>query len=114
MREADALEEAVWARLVRGFLFGDDRRDALARIESALGLREAAQGPEHSDLIWPLSMKIELLRIEHSREATLEAAQVGERRLALRRLALRDAPAERCGSWRCSTRSNTRCWIPRA
>ena len=94
MREADDLEKAVWDWLVRGWFFGDERRDALAQVERALGLREAAQRPEHSDLIWPLSLKIELLRTHHSPDATLEAAQVGERRLALQRLALRDVPAE--------------------
>jgi hypothetical protein len=100
MGDADALEDEAWAGLVRRYLFEDDRRDALARIEKALRLREAAQGPEHGDLIWPLSLKIELLRIEHSPEATLEAAQVGERRLALRRRALRDAPEELLASLR--------------
>jgi hypothetical protein len=94
MRESEELEAALWDGLVRGFLFGDERQDALARIESALVQREAAQGPLHSDLIWALSLKIEILRLEHSREATREAANVGERRLALRRLALRDAPEE--------------------
>jgi hypothetical protein len=101
MREADDLEKAVWDRLVRGWLVDNDRRDALAQVQRALGLREAAQGPEHSDLIWPLSLKIELLHIHHhSPEVALEAAQVGERRLALQRLALRDAPAELLASLR--------------
>ena len=95
MREPDDLEKAVWDRLEEGWPpLGDKRRDALAQVERALTLREASQGPEHSDLIWPLSLKIELLRIHHAPDASLEAAQVGERRLALQRLALRDAPSE--------------------
>jgi hypothetical protein len=94
MLEADALEQLVWTGLIGGYLYGDDREEALARVEKALALREAAQGPEHSDVIWPLSLKIAVLRMEHEPEVTLEAARVGERRLALRRAALRDSPAE--------------------
>jgi hypothetical protein len=93
MREADALEQAVWDELVKGLLEGDGG-EALVRLDRAIGLREAAQGPMHSDLIWPLSLKIEILHLEHSRASTLAAARLGEQRLALRRLALREAPAE--------------------
>lgn len=93
MLEAEALEAAVWDCLVWWWSQLDGEAP-LARIDTALGLREAAQGPMHGDLIWPLSLKIELIRREHSPEATLQAAQLGERRLALRRLALRDAPTE--------------------
>jgi hypothetical protein len=100
MGEADALERTVWDGLVSGFLYGDDRQEALDQLERALELREAAQGPEHSDLIWTLSLKIEVLRREHAPEVTLEAAQVGERRLALRRLALTGAPGELLASLR--------------
>ena len=60
----------------------------------ALGIRQAFQGEGHRDLIWPLSLWIEALRRKHNPDSALEAARLGERRLALRRVALAGAPDE--------------------
>ncbi len=46
------------------------------------------------DLIWPLLLWIEALRWMHHADSALEAARLGERRLALRRVALAGAPDE--------------------
>ncbi len=92
VKEAEHIEQEIWEMLPH--LFGEQRVSALAKIDSAIALRRARQGEEHSDLIWPLSIKIELLRHEHSRESQSKAAAVGEARLALRRRALRTVPRE--------------------
>jgi hypothetical protein len=63
-------------------------------LREAVAIREAAQGEEHADLIWPLSLWIEALRWDSQRGSAWEAARLGERRLALRRAALVGAPDE--------------------
>jgi hypothetical protein len=67
---------------------------AIGLLREALAIREAAQGKAHPDLIWTLSLWIEALRQEHRPESAQQAAGLGERRLALRRLALAGAPDE--------------------
>jgi len=69
-------------------------KDAVRLLGEALAIREASQGEEHPDLIWTLSLWIEALRWKHQPESALEAAHLGERRLALRRAALAAAPDE--------------------
>jgi len=68
--------------------------DALRLVREALAIREASQGDGHPDLIWTLSLWIEALGRKHRPESALEAARLGERRLALRRTALAGAPDE--------------------
>ena len=68
--------------------------DAVRLMREALAIREASQGEGHPDLIWTLSLWIEALRRKHRPESALEAARLGERRLALRRTALAGAPDE--------------------
>ena len=68
--------------------------DGIRLAGEALAIRQAFQGEEHRDLIWPLSLWIEALRQEHHADSALEAARIGERRLALRRAAFADAPDE--------------------
>jgi hypothetical protein len=92
----EAKEEAERAeRLER------EARDAIAEgrqengirlAREALAIRQAIQGEGHRDLIWPLSLCIEVLRRDP--DTALEAARLGERRLALRRVALVGAPDE--------------------
>ena len=67
---------------------------ALRLVREALAIREASQGEGHPDLIWTLSLWIEALGRKHRPESALEAARLGERRLALRRTALAGAPDE--------------------
>jgi len=78
-----------------------DAKDAIAEgrhehgirlAREALVIRQAFQGEGHRDLIWPLSLCIEVLR--RNPDSALEAARLGERRLALRRAALAGAPDE--------------------
>jgi hypothetical protein len=68
--------------------------EGLGLLREALAIREAVQGKGHPDLIWTLSLWIEALRRRHRPENALEAAHLGERRLALRRVALAAAPDE--------------------
>jgi hypothetical protein len=68
--------------------------DAVRLVREALAIREASQGEGHPDLIWTLSLWIEALRRKHQPESAREAARIGERRLALRRIALAGAPDE--------------------
>jgi|SRR5262245_20178714 len=68
--------------------------DAVGRLREALAIREDFQGETHPDLIWTLSLWIEALGRKHRPECALEAARLGERRLALRRTALAGAPDE--------------------
>ena len=65
--------------------------DAVRLMREALAIREASQGEGHPDLIWTLSLWIEALGRKHRPESALEAARLGERRLALRRTALAGA-----------------------
>jgi hypothetical protein len=69
-------------------------KHAVGLLREALAIRERSQGKAHPDLIWTLSLWIEALRQEHRPESAQEAASLGERRLALRRLALASAPDE--------------------
>jgi hypothetical protein len=73
---------------------------AAVLLREALAIREASQGEGHPDLIWTLSLLIEALRRRHRPESALEAARLGERRLALRRAALAGAPEELAHSLR--------------
>ena|SRR5262245_32168837 len=68
--------------------------DALRLVHEAHAIREVSQGDGHADLIWTLSLWIEALGRRHRPESALEAARLGERRLALRRMALAGAPDE--------------------
>lgn len=68
--------------------------EAVGCLREALAIREAYQGEAHPDLIWTLSLWIYAMRWEHQPESALEAAHLGERRLALRRTALVGAPDE--------------------
>src|SRR5262249_61197727 len=76
-----------------GEAMGEGRREQGIRLaREALAIRQAFQGEGHRDLIWPLSLCIEVLR--RNPDSALEAARLGERRLALRRAALAGAPDE--------------------
>ena len=68
--------------------------EAVGLLGEALAIREANQGETHWDLIWTLSLWIYALGRMHRPEGALEAARLGERRLALRRTALAGAPDE--------------------
>ena len=68
--------------------------EAVGHLREALAIREAYQGEAHPDLIWTLSLWIYALGWKHRPESALEAARLGERRLALRRAALAGAPDE--------------------
>ena len=74
--------------------------DAVGRLREALAIREDFQGETHPDLIWTLSLWIYALRRKHRPESALDAARLGERRLALRRTALVGAPDELAHSLR--------------
>jgi hypothetical protein len=74
--------------------------EAVGRLREALAIREAYQGEAHPDLIWTLSLWIHALCRKHQPESALEAARLGERRLALRRMALAGAPDELARSLR--------------
>jgi hypothetical protein len=75
-------------------------KEAGTLLNEALAIRETVQGENHPDIIWTLSLMIEALRWDYSRENVWEAALVGERRLALRRVALAGAPDELACSFR--------------
>jgi hypothetical protein len=68
--------------------------EAIGCLREALAIREAYQGKAHPDLIWTLSLWIYALGRKHRPESALEAAHLGERWLALRRMALAGAPDE--------------------
>jgi hypothetical protein len=74
--------------------------EAVGRLREALAIRAAYQGEAHPDLIWTLSLWIYALGRKHQPESALEAARLGERRLALRRTALAGAPDELAHSLR--------------
>jgi len=74
--------------------------EAVGCLREALAVREANQGKAHPDLIWTLSLWIYALGRKHRPESALEAARLGERRLALRRTALASAPDELAHSLR--------------
>ena len=74
--------------------------EAVGCLREALAIREAYQGKAHPDLIWTLSLWIYALGRKHRPESALEAARLGERRLALRRTALASAPDELAHSLR--------------
>ena len=69
-------------------------KDGIRLASEALAIRQAFQGEEHRDLIWPLSLWIEALRCLPGARNAMEAARLGERRLALRKVALAGAPDE--------------------
>jgi len=81
-------------REARDAIAGFSLDDAVRLLREALAIREASQGEGHPDLIWTLSLWIEALGRKHRPETALEAARLGERRLALRRTALAGARDE--------------------
>jgi hypothetical protein len=95
MRRAEQLEREAYDAIPEFRL-----EEAVGRLREALAIREAYQGEAHPDLIWPLSLWIYALGRKHRPESTLEAARLGERRLALRRTALAGAPDELAHSLR--------------
>jgi len=74
--------------------------EAVKLLRGALAIREAYQGEAQPDLIWTLSLWIYALGRKHRPESALEAARLGERRLALRRPALASTPDELAHSLR--------------
>ena len=68
--------------------------DGIRLAGEALATRQAVQSEGHRDLIWPLSLWIEALSWMLDADNAMEAARLGERRLALRRVALAGAPDE--------------------
>jgi hypothetical protein len=68
--------------------------EAVGLLREALAIREAYQGEAHPNLIWTLSLWIYALGWKHRPESALEAARLGERRLAPQRAALAGAPDE--------------------
>ena len=80
---------------------------AIELLREALSIREAYQGESHPDLIWTLSIWIEALCTKHRLETAQEAARLGERRLALRRIALAGAQDELARSIRALIRLYT-------
>ena len=87
---AERLEREAEDAIAGGFRLEDGIRLA----GEALATRQAVQGDGHRDLIWPLSLWIEALGWMLDADSAMEAARLGERRLALRRVALADAPDE--------------------
>ena len=91
----DAEERAAGLeREAEDAIAGSRLEDGIRLAGEALATRQAFQGEGHRDLIWPLSLWIEALRWMHHADSALEAARLGERRLALRRVALAGAPDE--------------------
>ena len=68
--------------------------DGIRLAGEGLATRQAVQSEGHRDLIWPLSLWIEALSWMLDADSAMEAARLGERRLALRRVALAGAPDE--------------------
>lgn len=95
MRRAEQLEREAHDEIPEYRL-----EEAVGRLREALALRQAYQGEAHPDLIWTLSLWIGALLCRHRRKTALEAACLGERRLALRRMALAGAPDELAHSLR--------------
>ena len=91
--EVEAAQKAERLERDAGDAIAEGRREHGIRLaREALSIRQAFQGEGHWDLIWPLSLCIEVLR--RNPDSALEAARLGERRLALRRVALAGAPDE--------------------
>src|SRR5215510_14795103 len=91
--EAEAAQKAERLERDAEDAIAEGRREHGIRLaREALAIRQAFQGEGHRDLIWPLSLCIEVLRRDP--DSALEAARLGERRLALRRAALAGAPDE--------------------
>jgi hypothetical protein len=86
--DADSLERRAWQVL------GERSGETAQLLGRALRIREQAQGRDHPDIIWTLSLWIEALRLEHSLAAARSAAELGERRLALKRKVLAGVPEE--------------------
>src|SRR5262245_30759888 len=89
VQRAERLERAAHDAILEFRL-----EEAVGPLREALAIRENSQGEAHPDLIWTLSLWIEALGRKHRPESALEAARLGERRLALRRTALAGAPDE--------------------
>src|SRR5262249_2746069 len=68
--------------------------DGIRLASEAFAIRQAFQGEEHQDLIWPLSLWIEALRCLPGARNAMEAARLGERRLAPREGGLARGPDE--------------------
>lgn len=93
LREAEEIEREAWSRLPL-FVYGDALESSLRKLDRAISLRRALQGSSHPDLIWPLSLQLELLLDGDAPEAQAKVIRLAEERLRLRRLALARAPAE--------------------
>lgn len=87
--EAESLEHRVWEMLDE---VTPNSKEALHLLVRALHLRERTQGKGHPDLIWTLSLCIEVLRLNPSLASFTRAAGLGERRLALRSSVFGAAP----------------------
>ena len=91
--EVEAAPKAERLERDAGDAIAEGRREhGIMLAREALAIRQAFQFEGHQDLIWPLSLCIEVLR--RNPDSALEAARLGERRLALRRVALAGAPDE--------------------
>ncbi len=76
-------------------VYGDALASSLKKLDHAISLRRTLQGSSHPDLIWPLSLQIELLLSDEAPEFRSKVARLAEERLRLRRLVLaRAAPVE--------------------
>jgi len=95
MRRAEQLERKAHDAIPEFRL-----EEAVGCLREALAIREAYEGKAHPDLIWTLSLWIYALGRKHRAESALEAARLGERRLALRRTALASATDELAHSLR--------------
>jgi len=91
--EVEAAQKAERLERDAGDAIAEGHREHGIRLaREALAIRQAFQGEGHRDLIWPMSLCIEVLRRDP--DSAPEAARLGERRLALRRVALAGAPDE--------------------
>jgi hypothetical protein len=93
LREAEEIEHEAWSRLPL-FVYGDALEAALRKLDHAISLRRTLQGSSHPDLIWPLSLQLELLLSGEAPEFQSRAISLAEERLRLRRSALARAPVE--------------------
>ncbi len=89
--DADEIEERLWNESRLGF-YGQDREQALQDVNRALAARKQTGTVEEQ--IWVLSLKLEVLRYERTRESAALAAKTGEDRLRLRRQVLEHHPRE--------------------
>lgn len=96
--DPDELESMIWEAVTQP----DRESDAglLRSIDELVRARESRPGAAGEDLIWALSLKMQQLRKVHAFETARTLAEIGERRLDLRRAALGDCPEELARSLR--------------